>query len=246
MYIGVIGLILIFGHNAFDGINAENLGPYKLPWMVLHQSGFYQFNGRFAVFLLYPIIPWIGVMALGYYMGAAFKLQSNFRKRLFMVAGFSCLLLFILLRYFNIYGDPNPWHLQSSAVNNVLAFITIQKYPPSLLYLLVTLGVALILLSILEHVNNGLSQIFSVYGRVPMFYYVLHIYIIHTTQVLLALLIGFDVNKLSGIGKTSATWGFNLPIVYLIWILVVASLYYPCRWFMRLKQRRTDWWLSYL
>ncbi len=245
--IGGVGIALIFGHNLLDGIKADSLGNYKLIWLMLHEQGFYQLTKTYAIFILYPVVPWIGVMALGYYFGTLFKLDAAVRKPLFIKIGAGAIALFLVLRGFNIYGDPIPWHTWDAWWKNILAFVDCRKYPPSLLYLLMTLGPAMIALAYLENIDNALTRIFTTYGRVPFFYYVPHFYIIHISQVIIALSLGFTEQNLRDAGAGNpGKWGFGLPVIYLIWLLVVASLYFPCRWFMKVKQRRTDWWLSYL
>ena len=247
VYVGVIGLVLIFGHNAFDHVKADSFGQYKLLWMILHKQSFYAFNNRSAIFILYPLVPWVGVMAVGYAFGTLFKLDAAVRRSLFIKIGLSCLVLFIALRFSNLYGDPFPWQIQDSWWKDILAFIKCYKYPPSLLYLLMTLGISILALAGLEGINNRVTNFFLVYGRVPMFYYIPHLYIIHLSQVFVALASGFTVQQLQkgALGKPGA-WGFSLPVVYFIWLAVVLILYFPCRWFMGVKQRRRNWWLSYI
>ena len=244
VYVGAFGLLLIFGHNAFDYVKADSWGHYKFFWMFLHEQNFYQINGYESIFILYPLVPWVGVMAAGYAFGTFFKLAPAARQSLFIKIGAGALLLFIILRYFNIYGDPFPWVHQESWWKNILAIIKCQKYPPSLLYLLMTLGTSILALAAFEHTNSKLSNIFIVFGRVPLFYYVLHIYLAHFSQIAVALLSGVSVKQLET--GSLGNFGYGLPGVYLIWLLIVTILYFPCRWFMQVKQRCKDWWLSYL
>jgi len=247
VYVGMFGLILIFGHNLLDPITSDSLGSYKLLWMFLHEANFYQVNHYESVLMVYPLIPWAGVMAVGYAFGTLFKLEATARRSLFIKIGLSSLLLFILLRYFNIYGDPFPWQHQAVWWKNILAFVKCQKYPPSLQYILMTLGISIIALALLEHTNNKFTRVLTVYGRVPLFYYILHIYLIHTIEIIVTIAKGLGTKSLQSIGPGSlGVNGFGLPVVYLIWLGVVAALYFPCRWFMQFKQRHNDWWLSYL
>jgi uncharacterized membrane protein len=245
--IGLIGLVFIFGHNALDQVKAESLEGFKLGWMILHEQGFYQLNSYQSVFMVYPLVPWIGVMAAGYYFGTLFQLEPPVRRRLFFRTGLGCIALFILLRGFNSYGDPFPWQIQEIWWKNILAFIRCQKYPPSLLYLLMTLGISIVARALLERADNKLTRFFTVYGRVPFFYYIPHIYLIHISQVIIAFSLGFTMQDLiNAFQGNPGRWGFDLPVVYLVWVIVVLVLYFPCRWFMKLKQRRKDWWLSYI
>ncbi|MCJ8210864.1 heparan-alpha-glucosaminide N-acetyltransferase domain-containing protein [Mucilaginibacter sp. RS28] len=246
-YIATIGLILIFGHNLLDPIQSAQFGSAKPFWMFLHESNIYFWSKGRGVLLFYPIIPWIGVMAVGYAFGTLFALPATERKPLFIKIGLACLVVFLILRIPNIYGDPFPWQHQAIWWKNILAVIKVHKYPPSLAYLLMTLGISIIVLALLEGANNRLSRFFTVYGKVPFFYYLLHIYLIHILQIIVAVAAGFNVkDMLSAFDKSPDHWGFSLPVVYLIWIAVIAILYLPCRWFMQVKSKRKDWWLSYI
>jgi uncharacterized membrane protein len=248
-YILCIGLLIIFGHNAFDHIQASQLGNASFIWMLLHEGGLYQANSYETVLVFYPLFPWIGVMAVGYVFGALFKYPPTVRVAAFIKIGLGCLLLFVILRFFNVYGDPMPWQPQEVWWKSILSFIKCNKYPPSLLYILMTLGVAIITLAFFENKKNWLTDVFTVYGKVPMFYYVLHIYIMHIAQLLMAFLYGFSIKDMLIFpfrGAAPAEWGFNLAVVYAMWIVVVGVLYVPCRWYMRLKQRDKKWWHSYV
>lgn len=244
VYIAVFGLILIFGHNAFDHIHTDTLGNSRLLWMLLHEGGYYR---EYSLMVLYPIIPWIGVMAVGYAFGSFFKLDGQYRRTLFIRIGLACLCLFLILRGFNIYGDPVEWHTQGIWWKSILSFINFQKYPPSLAYLLMTLGIAILALGFLDDIDNKLTRIFTVYGRVPMFYYMAHLYLGHTTQLVVAFFGGYQLKYFFRglfVGYPPS-FGYGLPVVYLVWIFVVVALYLPCRWFMKIKQTRTDKWLRY-
>ncbi len=244
IYVGIIGLIMIFGHNALDGIKAESFGSYKILWMFLHEQNFINYANNTRFFgVMYPIIPWVGVMAAGFAFGTVFKMEAEKRKKWLLITAFSCIALFIIIRYTNMYGDMKTWQPQNSWWKNVLAFINCSKYPPSLLYLLMTLGPSMLFLLLFEKWNNGLTRIFAVYGRVPFFYYVLHVVLIHGGAVLLSLVLGITPSTFF---EPNAQWGYSLRYVYLAWIIFVVLLYWPCKWFMHVKARRKDWWLSYL
>ena len=245
--IGIIGLTIICLHNALDTVQAASFGASKIYWMLFHEQGFYQITQNYSIFVVYPIVPWIGVISVGYYFGTLFNLSPAQRQPLFLKIGVLLILLFLVLRAFNSYGDPFPWQQQDDSWKTILAFIKVHKYPPSLLYLLITIGINILALSILENVNTKVSRIFTVYGKVPFFYYILHIYLIHVSQVIIALSMGFTTEDLiNAFSGNPGKWGFNLVTVYLVWLIVVAVLYLPCRWFMKVKERRKDWWLSYL
>lgn len=243
IYAVVIGLLIVFLHNTLDNIHATSFGNAKFVWMFLHEQGFLEYSSKRFVGVLYPIIPWIGVIAVGYGFGWFFTIEKERRNRYFSIIGWCCIALFVVLRYSNLYGDLHIWQHQSIWWKDILAFIDCQKYPPSLLYLLMTIGPAILLLKAFEKYSNRLTSIFSVYGSVPFFYYILHFFIIHLAAVAVSALLGISGGQLF---NPNPNWGFGLPIVYLVWLLVVASLYYPCKWFMQVKRRRNDWWLSYL
>jgi len=234
-----IGLLMIFGHDMSD--NLHPAGAAGIVWQFLHVQGPLHYGHNDTLFIIYPLIPWIGVMAAGYCFGALFHLPPAQRFRWQYIIGIGSILLFIALRFGNIYGDPAPWHTQSMWWRSLLSFINVSKYPPSLQYILLTLGPAITLLPLLEQFSGRAASIFTVYGRVPMFYYILHIYLIHGLAVVSSTLFfhGAPVSPFSHPG-------FHLWVVYAVWLLVVILLYLPCRWFMGIKKSHHQWWLSYL
>jgi uncharacterized membrane protein len=235
--ITAIGLLLIFTHNLFDGIDPKGLGSFGDLWQFLHVQGIVGYaNNTRHVFVLYPLIPWIGVMAAGYGFGTLFKMEAAKRKQTMRIIGVSAIALFVVIRAFNLYGDPNPWVDQHCWYRSLLSFINARKYPPSLDYLLITIGPGVLFLSYIEGISNRLTNIFLVFGRVPLFYYLLHLY-------LLQLLTFITFRATQGM---NIKFGFGLPVVYAFWFLVVFILYFPCRWYMNYKARHTQWWLSYL
>lgn len=240
--VGAFGLILIFGHNALDNLNmtAMPAGEKNL-WTFLHVQGMGNILGM-KIFVLYPLIPWIGVMAAGYAFGKLFTIDAAKRKHALIILGSSCIALFIIIRYFGIYGDPFGWTYQGNIHRTILSFINVSKYPPSLDYLLITLGPGMLFLAWVEGKSNKLTDVFVVYGRVPLFYYILHIYLIRWLSVLLGWLLSMAKTLPAGL----SAHGFSLPWVYVVWLCVVAGLYLPCRWFMQYKRSHKQWWLSYL
>jgi len=235
--IGAFGLLLIFGHDLLDKIGPEYFNHTgAIIWEFLHVQSTLSFGGHYQVLIYYPLIPWIGVMAVGYSFGTIFKLESGKRRKSLLILGFSAIALFVIIRAFNIYGDPGIWTTQGAWYRTVLSFIDIHKYPPSLDYLLITLGPALLLLSVLEKAQNKLTDIFVIYGRVPMFYYILHLYLLHITAIVVTIICA----------HTGITFGFGLPVVYFVWISVVITLYFPCRWYMNYKRTHKYWWLGYI
>ena len=248
--IALIGALLFFGHNITDHIILPDTGTAANLWkMFLTTSGnILPAGGGRLIGDFYAILPWTGVMMMGYAAGRLFtaKILAERRKKLLYIAGVSLCALFILLRFINVYGDPVLWKQQ----DGVLGFLNTTKYPPSLQYLCMTLGPSLIILSLLENARNGITSFFTVYGKVPFFYYVLHFYIIHSLLVIIFYMTGHNNSQISDPQVPflfrPVLFGYGLPIVYLIWLSVVAVLYYPCRWFARYKETHRKWWLSYV
>jgi uncharacterized membrane protein len=244
-----ISLIVIAGHNTLDSVHIKDMSSTSILWTVLHEPGRVNIATH-TVFVLYPLVPWIAVMSIGYCFGVVLqKAYQGIMKILYQLGG-SMIVAFIIIRWINVYGDPQPWHMQSTWWKTALDFIRCQKYPPSLLYLLMTLGPAIFSLPLLEKISStSFARIFTVYGRVPMFYYILHIYLIHTLALITGLVSGAALDLFTSNGALfdpSRHWGFSLPVVYAYWISTLAILYFPCRWYMRIKMQHKKWWLSYL
>lgn len=246
--IAAIGLAMIGGHNLFDGIRPENLGAAGWIWNLLHRPGLLQLGPAAKLYLSYPLVPWIGVMAAGYALGPVFRLDGATRQRQLVWLGALTSVGFIVLRATNLYGDPMPWTAYDGWLATLLSFINCEKYPPSLLYLAMTLGPGLLLLAAFEGARGRFAHVIITYGRVPLFYYVLHLFLIHGLAVVLAWLVWGDASWLFGgtPAEKPANYGLSLPAIYAVSLLVVVALYLPCRWFAGLKQRRTEWWWSYL
>ena len=246
--IATVGLAMIVGHNMFDSIKAEQFGAAAPIWNLLHQPAQLDLTSGFKLIVLYPLVPWIGVMAAGYAFGPLFLLEPAVRVRRLLFWGAAITTGFVLLRATNLYGDPAPWAAQNSVLATALSFINCEKYPPSLLYLMMTLGPCLMLLGLFEHARGRLASWITTFGRVPMLYYVAHIFLIHALAVVYALMVFGDASFLFG-GLPSdkpAGFGLALPWIYGVWLVVVVTLYPLCRWFADVKRRRSDWWLSYL
>jgi uncharacterized membrane protein len=257
-WIAVFGVGMIATHNLLDRIGPASFGKLAWVWTLLHAPGQIKVTAHFTFIVLYVLIPWVGVMATGFAFGAL--LLRPDRRKWILTLGISMTALFLILRGFNLYGNSTsgipfsvgPWHVQPTLSLTVISFLNVEKYPPALDYLLVTLGPALILLGLLDKAKAecGLGRILLVYGRVPMFYYILHLYLIH----ILAILVAFAFHQPAAwlwhgaifLLRTPAGYGHGLPLIYAMWIVAVAILYLPCRWFMGYKARHRDWnWLSY-
>ena len=242
------GAVMICTHNLFDSVNWSN--PL---WTILHSPGVVLSTPGHIVRVAYPLIPWMGVTAAGYGLGQIYSWPIEGRKRFLVLLGIALTLDFFVLRGINLYGDPSRWCVQSWAAFTVLSFLNTTKYPPSLLFLLMTLGPAMIFLWAVDRGTPEFLRPALIYGKVPMFYYALHIPLIH----LIALVVCyaryghvywmFQSPDLASFPFTPPPgWGFSLPVIYLVWVIVVLLLYPPCRWYAALKQRRSDPWLSYL
>jgi uncharacterized membrane protein len=247
--IASLGIGMIAGHNLLDGIEASQLGQAGWLWTILHDPALLRPVPGVSMFALYPLVPWIGVMAAGYALGPVMLLGPAPRRRWLIGLGVAVTGGFLLLRASNVYGDPAPWVAQESMLATALSFVNNEKYPPSLLYLAMTIGPALLALAAFEAARGKISRIFVTFGRVSLFYYVAHLLLLHTLAVIVAILTTGDAAWLLGgppIDAKPVGYGFGLPGVYAIWVLVVAALYWPCRWFAGLKRRHGEGWLSYL
>ena len=244
--IATVAVAMILGHNLLDGVQAASFGELAGLWHLLHQPGFVVPG---IVFGLYPLVPWIGVMALGTALAGSYTWEAGRRRRMLIALGASATVAFVLLRALNGYGDPGQWSPQRTAGLTLSSFLNVLKYPPSLLFLLMTLGPALVALALTERARGRLAGWISVYGRVPLFFYVIHIFVAHAAAVLLGLVQLGELRRfpvITDLQSFPPEYGLPLPGVYLVWALVVILLYYPCRRFARLKSTRDDWWLRYL
>jgi uncharacterized membrane protein len=251
--IAAFGAVLVVGHNLLDGIPASAFGSLAPVWSVLHAPGFLVNSSRHVVLVAYPLIPWIGVTALGYLLGQAYRWNDARRRTLLWRLGLGFSVGFVLLRLWNVYGDPLAWSAQKSPLWTLLSFLDTQKYPPSLLFLLMTLGPALLLLRAFDGGTPRWLRPALTIGKVPLFFYVLHFYLIHLLAVAASYLRYGSVDGLfrsPDLGHfpftTPPGWAAPLPAIYLLWVFVVIALYPLCRWYAGVKRRRKDWWLSYL
>jgi uncharacterized membrane protein len=250
--VAFVGVVMIAGHNLLDGFNATQLGLPEWLWIVLHQPGRAPVVGSVMVGTGYCLVPWCGVMAVGYGFGALLRLEPGVRRRWLFGLGAGISAAFVLLRAVNVYGDPRPFVPQSSALWNILAFLNCTKYPPSLLFLLMTLGPAILLLALCDRPLGPLAQPLMTFGRVPLFFYLLHIPLIHGAAVLCDVLrFGSSPQAADGPwiirpGMVPEDYGVSLPIVYFLWVVLLVLLYPPCRWFAAVKRRYHSVWLSYL
>jgi uncharacterized membrane protein len=251
--VAAFGVILIVGHNALDGIEASRLGAWASLWNVLHQPGTILTSADSVVHVAYALIPWIGVTALGYVLGETYRWNEDARRALLFWLGVGLVIGFIALRYSNLYGDPLHWVVHKTPLFTVMSFINTVKYPPSLLFLMMTLGPALLLLRAFDSGVPTLLRPAHTIGRVPLFFYVLHFYLIHLLAVVACWWRYGTVANMTqspDLGHFPFTappgWDFGLPVVYCVWVFVVVSLYPLCRWYASVRRDHDWWWLSYL
>jgi uncharacterized membrane protein len=289
--LAAFGLVVVLGHNVLDRFLPSlyamlQTSHWNWLWQVLYFGGPIQIGEHGpALFVLYSIVPWVGVMALGYVFGRAMTMDETLRRRTCLALGTTAIALFLVLRGFNLYGDPRPWvapaHTDNAQSQNAphitsgsppaaqqaapvapqrrpqapgwISFLNTTKYPASLLFLLMTLGPMLLLLPLLENVGGRFTGVLKIFGRVPFFYYVLHIPLIHFAAIIVSLLRTGSVAPWLFLNHpvmnppSPPGYVWSIGLLYLVWLIVVAVLYVPCRWFAGLKQRRKDiGFLSYL
>jgi len=249
--IGIIGLTIILGHNLLQGVSFNDNIPLRVFWAFLFRLDVFPVTPNFTFAILYPFIPWFGIMLTGYACGQVFLLEEKKRRRTLLLTGLSVLAFFVILRFANFYGDPIPWKSQKSLLFTFLSFISIFKYPPSLLYTSLTLGIMFLTLAAADGVRNRFVSIVSVYGKVPLFYYILHWYLIHSLMFMLIFYQGFPWKELPfgafQFGRPPANSGVELPYIYMIWAFVVITLYPLCKWYNGYKAaHREKKWLRYI
>lgn len=243
-----LGAAIVVGNQLVASmVDVSQLGSWTQAWFFTMQPGPTLF---LRGYIPYPVIPWFGVMCLGYGLGFIFRQAPEQRRRSVLMLALGFLSAFVMLRAINGYGDPAPWSVQSSPVMTVLSFINVSKYPPSLMYVLVTLGVSMLLFLALDKLAAPAQRFLLAFGRTSLFTYVIHIYLAHSVALVIGVLGGMSatyyLDFLSRFNGTTETQGYDLPVVYVTWIAVVAMLYPIASWFARVKRERRDWWLSYL
>jgi len=244
---GLIGLLIVVGHNALDFLTPADFGNAAAFWTMLHEGGRIVLSDDLVWIVSYPLLPWIGLMALGYSFGASVNLPGSRRRAIYMGSGLTLIALFVVLRLFNLYGDGTLWSSQASPSFTLLSFLNTTKYPPSLLFLLMTMGPALCILALLENWGSGgrVRDALLTFGQVPLFFYVLHLYLLRFSAAPVSFaLYGSEAASPPPGPAGSAMLG--LGAAYAAWVIAIALLYPACRWFANVKKRRNDWWLSYL
>jgi len=258
------GLTLIFGHHLVDGIKGEQFGSFAWIWHILHDPTDLVWTAQHALLAQpkdvklagvvlsagYPLIPWIGVMAVGYGLGMIYSWEAKERRTFLYAIGAQCCLLFILMRFINGYGETNPWALQPTWMMTIVSFLNCTKQPPSLCYLLMTLGPAMLFLAWFDAGVGRWARPIITFGKVPLFFYLLHLPLIHGLYALAAWwqLKTFPDWLFTNppLGAVPPEFGFSLPVVYAVWVGVILMLYPLCLWYAGIKQRHRWVWLSYL
>jgi uncharacterized membrane protein len=240
----VFTVVLLVGHNLLDATHIDSIW-----WYLFHEQNWFIPLGPTSVTLVYPLVPWPAVMSLGFLLGELFLKQPATRDRQLILIGSLTILGFVVLRFANVYGDMHPWSVSDRGVlYTFLDFLNTTKYPPSLLFLAMTLGLSILVLSQLEKWKGKIGEFFLIFGRVPFFFYIVHFYLIHVTGLLITGIAYGDWRTLAF--HDPKTWPAayvpSVTLMYLVWIGVIAVMYFLCRWFVEIKKRRTEWWLKYL
>jgi uncharacterized membrane protein len=249
-----IGLVIVFGHNLLDMVEAQYKQDMPLLLTILHRPAVLPVSGGLSLGNFYNFLPWTGVMVLGYCFGRLFNtdLTINQRNKRIAFTGAVIILFFIIVRWINVYGDPAPWSMQRNALYTFLSFINTTKYPPSLLFLCMTIGPSLLFLAMVANARNRITNIVKVYGQVPLFYFLLHFFLLRITTNILFLLRGHSFAE--GIkGEPNFPFhfiipgeGYSLAVVYLVWLAVVVTSYPLCKWYGTYKRTHNNWWVRYL
>lgn len=254
-FILTLGLVVVFGHNLLDMLEAAPGFKAGIVWDLMHHGFFsdYRITPDYTVTIVYSFVPWTGLMILGYCLGVFFtpKYSSGQRMKILTRLGFSSIALFVIIRAINLYGDPHNWQIQKNTFLTILSFLNVNKYPPSLSYMCVTIGTALIALTLLENVKTRFTDIMRTFGRVAFFFYIIHLYLIHLIAVADYFLKGHSFQDVFSapfpLLFTIPGEGHGLSVVYLIWIAVIAALYPLCKWYDSYKSlHKEKRWLSYL
>jgi uncharacterized membrane protein len=248
--IGIIGLVIICCHNLVPLIPLSGTSAFGKVIRILFAPGAFPISDKVFI-MAYPPIPWLGIILVGFAAGKLFEKEDAQRKKIFWNIGSGSLLLFLVIRFINIYGDTVRWSSQKSMVFSFLSFMNVTKYPPSLVFCLVTLGIMFLILGAADGIKNKFTNIISVYGKVPLFYFLAHFIIVHSVMLVIMMIQGFSWSQLDfasgSFGRPKGVEsGLSLSGIYMIWAAIVVVLYWPCKWFGQYKAEHKHWWLKYL
>lgn len=245
-----LSIAIIAGHNLLNFISPDMLGSFDWFWKIFHDAGWIGLvsDNSFGIFIVYPALPWIGVMAAGFVFGQVMTWDVKRRIKFLWQLGLGCILLFIALRYSNVYGDTGVWQTQKDGLFTFMDFLNTQKYPPSLLFLLMTLGPSFLLLIVFEKWGNKLFDALRIFGRVPFFFYILHFPVIHFSSMLFYRITEGEWFDLANTGPNNWPEYYqpSLLRLYTVWIVIVVFFYFLCRWYNNYKSRKNYWWLKYI
>lgn len=246
----VVGLAIVFGHNLLDSAEAASKGNLPVLWNILHRNAFVPLPDNHGLLFYYAFPVWTGVMVLGYCFGKLYGkgVDVLYRRRILIALGLTAIISFIIIRFINLYGDPSPWSFQKSTSLTIISFLNVSKYPPSLMYVLMTLGPSILFLAFFERVQNRVASFFITFGRVPFFYYILHLFLIHTLCMIAFFLSGYGIGDIGSqpFYFRPQNFGYNLLAVYGVWAGVVLLLYPLCRWYEKYKASHNHWLFSYI
>jgi uncharacterized membrane protein len=250
----ICGLLIIGFHNMIDQAEISRNGRVGILWDIVHHGNFeaIQFAPNHIFLLVYAFLPWTGIMLFGYGMGKIFTagFAPARRRKILFVTGSLFVFIFFILRSYNHYGDPMHWNMQRTQLYSWLSFINLSKYPPSLDYISLTVGTAMIVLGLLDRISKDAFSFIRVFGRVPFFFYILHIYLIHTLTVILFYVQGYTDKDIAPqrvpFRFRPEHFGFGLLGVYLLWLAIILILYPLCQWYDNYKTTHKKWWLSYI
>ena len=249
--IGMIGLAIILLHNLSTIIPFNDGSILKTILTPFFSVSVFPIDTNRTFIVAYPPIPWLGIMLIGFASGKFFELQYDIRKKIFQKIGLGSILAFFIIRFINVYGDAVPWSIQKNQLYTFLSFMNVTKYPPSLLFCLITLGIMFISLALAEKIKGKLYGFVTVYGKVPLFYFIVHFFLIHFIMLAVMFLQGFSWSQLDFASGTfgrpkSVASGLSLWVIYVIWVSVVLILYKPCVWYGKYKATHSQWWLKYI
>ncbi|MFY0651280.1 MAG: DUF1624 domain-containing protein [Cyclobacteriaceae bacterium] len=253
-FLAAVGILLVVGHNLLDDFTLSGSGLVDIIWYVFHQQNILVTDNNHVMFLYYPAMPWAGLMILGYLFGALYHndYSAEKRRKWLLQIGLISTLLFVVIRLQNVYGDPSAWGEQENSLFTFMSFLNTTKYPPSLLFILMTIGPSIIVLLLLENIKNLLTDMLVIIGRVPLFFYVVHIYLIHLLTMIAINFTGrswtdWIWNAEAFLESSTIDYGFSLWVVYLVWAVVMVVLFPVCKKYHLYKGANKDkWWLSYL